>query len=649
MINFELKKSSWKQFLINLLIAFILITLIALVLRLIENGLAPKNVGAATLSYKARVTSYWPSQKIKIKADQSLKVKIKFQNLGSAPWFNSGKNQIFLETVKTKSDFTHPSWLKIDRPTKLFYPEIKPGDGITFEFYLKAPKINGSYQEDFILKAGDNVISGSRAQFQITVYGGQTPTKPTSQQATSNNQEIFKISTSQKDRLPLTINPVTPASYQVKTTDQVTLFKNEVAGFQIDFNFTIKHFILNDQNGIRILMTDENLQLVANDEKSAFRLKSGNNEITFCGNLIIKYQEENETIFFINQPGPTSCQPTATSITTETWWQNLSADYRIAEEIKYQEPQIRVGLFYAEKKDGSSNNEDISYLPIKIITPEQKPYQVKSIKDNTIILTQTQGEETEIDFDFNLKKYFINVANQRIAMTDSPILFSPINPEENIVFKITSWYRGPFWGQNVNDNEYFGTLEIRFNPNTSRLWLINELPMEKYLRGVAEIQDSSPFELLKAQKIAARTYALFRHFNPKYTNVPEDEAPLFTVRATQADQVYRGYNWEKRSPNTSKAVEETRGMVILYDNQPILAYYFARSDGRTRSSVEAKMTKDFVPYLISKPDPPGRGLTLLGHGVGMPQQGAKVAAEQGALFHQILRYYYNGVEIKKVY
>lgn len=646
MINFERKKSNWKQFIINLLVALILTALIALILRLIASGLQPKNAEAAPLVYKARVTGYWPSQKIKIKANETLKVKIRFRNLGSAPWFNSGQNPLYLETVNTSS-FAHSSWLKNDRPTRLFYPEIKPGDGITFEFYLKAPKFNGTYQEGFILKAGKTIISDSQAQFQITVFGGQTLAKPTSPAAPTEGQEILKISEDQKNRLPLSIMPINQAAYQLETLNKSLLLKDESRSIQIDFNFVIKRFILNDQNGRRILMTDENLQFIADSEKSSFRLTSGDNEITFCGNLTIKYQKENNTISFVNYSGVSGCKPTAIAI--GNWWQEIPADYQIVEEIKYQEPNIRVGLFYAEKKDGVSNNEDVSYLPIKIITLNQQPYQVTLIKNGSILLTQTRGEETEIDFDFNSKRYFINLAGQRIAMTDSSIIFNPISQEKETIFKITSWYRGPFWGQQVNDNEYRGTLEIRFNPNTNRLWLINELPMEKYLRGVAEVADSSPTELLKTQKIAARTYALFRYLNPKYTNAPEDEAPLFTIRATQADQVYRGYNWEKRSPNTSRAVEETKGIAILYNNEPILAYYFARSNGRTKSSYEAKMTKDPVPYLISKLDPPGQGMTLLGHGVGLPQQGAKVAAEQGALFHQILRYYYNGVTIKKVY
>ncbi len=140
-----------------------------------------------------------------------------------------------------------------------------------------------------------------------------------------------------------------------------------------------------------------------------------------------------------------------------------------------------------------------------------------------------------------------------------------------------------------------------------------------------------------------------QEFLPKYTNVPEEDSPLFHVRATQADQVYRGYLWELRSPNIKRAAEETYGMVALYNNTPILAYYFSQSDGKTRSSCEVKMTKECLPYLTAVDDPPGIGLTKIGHGVGMPQRSAKFIAENGGRFHQILRYYYRNIEIKKIW
>jgi stage II sporulation protein D len=230
-------------------------------------------------------------------------------------------------------------------------------------------------------------------------------------------------------------------------------------------------------------------------------------------------------------------------------------------------------------------------------------------------------------------------------MTDSYLV---LKTNSSGIFKINSWYNGPFWGQNVNDNEFRGDLKIRFNPNTQRLWVINQLPMENYIKGIVEVGDSANSEFLKAQMIAARTYALFRYLTPKYTNAPNNEN-FFTVRATQADQVYRGYLGELRTPNASLAAENTKGIVATYQGEPILAYYFAQSDGSTRDSQAVNMTTAPVDYLKAKNDPPGQGKTLLGHGVGLPQISGMTAANQGANYSQILKYYYTGIDLTKMY
>lgn len=352
-------------------------------------------------------------------------------------------------------------------------------------------------------------------------------------------------------------------------------------------------------------------------------------------------------VSIINEPKTESQEspetPIVAPVTPNYYWQIIPADYTIKEDIQRAEPKIRVGLLF------ETNSKPYVNIPYKIKSVNNEPYQVKLLADNTLLLTQTMGEEIEVDFDFASHRYFINANGQRVASTNSPIRFSSVDPTKQIIFKITSWNRGPFWGLPCNDNEYRGEIEIKYNPSSDRLWLINELYIEDYMKGVSEVQDYYPEQSLKAQKIAARTYAYTRILIPKYTNVADEDLPLFDLRATQADQVYRGYLWELRSPNIKKAAEETRGMIAMYGGSPILAYYFARTDGRTRSGCEARMTKECLPYLISVNDPPGQGKTLLGHGVGMPQQSARVAADQGATFAQILRYYYRNVDIIKIW
>ncbi|MBU4370141.1 SpoIID/LytB domain-containing protein [Patescibacteria group bacterium] len=338
-----------------------------------------------------------------------------------------------------------------------------------------------------------------------------------------------------------------------------------------------------------------------------------------------------------SEPTPTPPEP------TETWWQDVSSEINIINDFYWTDlpkgPEIEVGLLYIEE------SEKLDYLPFQISTLDNKLYNIYDQNDK-LLVRNTAGEIIEVDYDYELNRYFINDSQgTRILMSDS---YFKLQGNNSTIFKIHSWKNGPFWGQNVNDNEFRDTLKIHYNPNTKRLWLINQLQMEEYLKGVAEVGDTSHIEFLKAQTIAARTYALFRYFTHKYTNTPDNQ-PFFTVMSTQADQVYRGYQKELRGPNALLATEQTKGIVATYQNNPILAYYFAQSDGYTRSSYETNMTKAPVDYLQPKKDPQGEGKTLNGHGVGLPQMGGITAANQGANYSQILKYYYTGIDLTKMY
>lgn len=342
-------------------------------------------------------------------------------------------------------------------------------------------------------------------------------------------------------------------------------------------------------------------------------------------------------------PAPTPAAPTPAPTEEAIWWQSIPAEANIIDKPRWTNapsgPEIKVGLLYVEEAEKKDN------LPFKISTLNNQLYNVFDKNDN-LLARNTAGEIIEIDYDYQLNRYFLNDSQgKRLLMSDSYFKISGSDPA---IFKINSWENGPFWGENVFDNEFRGKLEIQYNLSTGRLWLINQLPLEDYVKSIAEVSDLSYPEFLKAQIIAARTYALFRYLYPKYTNTPTAE-PFFTVQATQADQVYRGYQRELRASNTVSAAEQTKGIIAAYQNDPILAYYFAQSDGQTRASYLVNMTKEPVDYLIAKVDPPCQGKKLKGHGVGLSQIGGIGAAGQGANYSQILKYYYTGIELTKVY
>lgn len=119
--------------------------------------------------------------------------------------------------------------------------------------------------------------------------------------------------------------------------------------------------------------------------------------------------------------------------------------------------------------------------------------------------------------------------------------------------------------------------------NSDKLTLIHALPMESYITGVisSELPSSWPLEVLKAQAIAARTYAIWQMYKKEH------------LESSVMDQVYHGVQREHKL--AKKAVEETAGQVLTYDSKPAHTYFHAACGGHTASSEEAFGSKE--PYL----------------------------------------------------
>ena len=149
-----------------------------------------------------------------------------------------------------------------------------------------------------------------------------------------------------------------------------------------------------------------------------------------------------------------------------------------------------------------------------------------------------------------------------------------------------------------NDRPYRGRIEVFTNLRGS-LTVVNELGLEDYVRGVVA-NELSPggypaIEAHKAQAIAARTYAL--------KNRGQFMAQGFDLLPTTRSQVYRGLASENAL--SSRAVDETRGIVATFAGEPINALYTSTCGGRTEDS--ENIFNQAVPYLR------GRECAAAGH------------------------------------
>ncbi len=130
-----------------------------------------------------------------------------------------------------------------------------------------------------------------------------------------------------------------------------------------------------------------------------------------------------------------------------------------------------------------------------------------------------------------------------------------------------------------------GQIEVR--PGRKGLVAINVIPLEDYLLAVlgSEMPRSFPLEALKAQAVAARTYAIRQ-------KIVAWGKP-YHMGATVLHQVYGGAKVE--DPRTREAVEATRGEVLVWKMEPIEAYFHSSCGGKTESGRDALGRP--LPYL----------------------------------------------------
>lgn len=144
----------------------------------------------------------------------------------------------------------------------------------------------------------------------------------------------------------------------------------------------------------------------------------------------------------------------------------------------------------------------------------------------------------------------------------------------------------------VNDNYYRGSFRIKLSDDRNSLMVINILDVESYLAGVvgAEMPSYWQSEALKTQAVAARTYCLYiaKKFGTKRQ---------WDVRATQANQVYRGLAAERIT--VRDAVRQTEGMVLLCihpnGTRDIFPTYYSSTCGGHTENSENVFGDSFAP------------------------------------------------------
>ncbi len=579
----------------------------------------PHLAKAANSSYSALRVTTTGNGVITMAPGEVKNITVTFQNTGSTTWKNDGAGYISIYTYDPKyrkSVFDPGSWLSPSQVKRMMESSVGAGGVGTFTFALRAPTTPGKYNETFYLAAEDITwIQGG--QFTLTI-NVQNPSATTTSSPTNTSPSTTDTSGYS-------------ASLVIKSADRVKV----LAGKTISFATVFKNTGSKIWNSVGLEAPD--VALASTSGTSFTHATWSGSQLAYLTQSVPPQSTATLQFFFTapktNGIHTAKFQLTANDIDVPDAFVEIPVEVTggAAEAITaplredaptralIDEPTIRVGVLIVDEE-----TDDELYL-----TSYDSDFDVRDT-NNKLLAEYPKGTKVRTAYEKGVYTYGAG------KISSLPLRFVP--DTKNAVMTVTNFDRRVTRNAANADNTFRNILEIHYNTPNNRTWLINELPMELYLRGLGETSNSSPMEYQKALLTAARTYAFYH-----WQRATKHASEYFHVEA-YADQVYFGYGQEARTPNITAGVEATRGQIVTYEDEVAITAYFSRSDGRTRDWSE--VWGGDLPWSKSVKVPCEVGKTLWGHGVGMSAGGAICLANDGLTWDQILKYFYTGIDIQ---
>lgn len=550
--------------------------------------------------------------------DEVKEVTVTFQNTGTSTWKNDGSGYVSVYTYEPKyrtSSFDPGTWLSPSQVKRIREASVAPGQTATVVFQLHAPATEGTYTETFALASEDTAwIDGGKFTFVISVQAREEA------ESTDDSGDLVS-----DDGLSASL--AMQSANKVKTVAGRSVLVT--AGFTNTGTKTWTNY------GLRTPSV-----AIASTSATTFTHPSwSGQQLAYADGVTVAPGQMAYVTFAMTAPTTNGTytakfQFAANDIALDDAFVELPVEVTGGaseaiddEEVAavdgnlIDEPIIRVGVLIIDEETENQT----------VITSYESDFALRDINGN-LLGELAAGEEVTAYYDGS--RYVFDRGN---GAEYSTYALRWIPKTEHAVMTIANFDRRVTRGSSNADNTFRGILEFRHNDYKDRAWIINELPMEYYLRGLAETSNISHMEFQKALITAARTYAFYH-----WTRATKHAKEYFHVDA-YADQVYKGYGQEERTPRLTEAVESTRGEVVTYDGETAITAYFSRSDGRTRSWSEVWHGE--VPWSVSVAVPCDEGKTLWGHGVGMSASGALCMANNGMAYDDILKYFYTDIEL----
>lgn len=234
--------------------------------------------------------------------------------------------------------------------------------------------------------------------------------------------------------------------------------------------------------------------------------------------------------------------------------------------------------------------------PSKRFTEYKESETTDFTREVRILLNDSNG-----DILLGTDSYLIS-SNEKLAIIKSGNKFSAEAIHNQIFIKLGSkkftskeFYLQPVTDSMliINNKKFRGRIKLINIDGLVKI--INQISLEDYIKGVMTKEmpvgkGNENYEALKAFAIAARTYAINKIFNSKtyYDLLPD-------IR----DQVYGGADAEH--PLSNRAVYETEGLILTFDDEPAIVFYHSTCGGFTENAANV-FTKDVISYLRTIPD-----------------------------------------------
>jgi len=585
-------------------------------------------------AYSARFVSQSEPDPIKIEAGTTKTITIKFKNSGTATWDNAGSRFISAYTMEPRyhdSMFAGGNWISKKQTAKIS-GTVKPGETGTLKVQLTAPEKVGEYTERFYL-ASENYTWVDNGYFFLKI----NVTEKTIKKAIVEIEPTVVVK-AEEVVIEKVVDDKVKKEYKAKNVGQnytdisveggqkikmIVLFQNtgetkweEHAIFANTPEVSGLSFADDSWHEEDLVYTKAEEKLPGQTIRGEFYFRApsevGNYTAMFSLNV---NQEDVPGVFAEVEINVTSSASSNYNKPT------FNASPEPVESVRLDaEPRIRVGM-----------EQPMDFVQFK---SEENDYRVIVAGEEIGVLTKNHLGV----FKFDGTYYYFKGAD---VDYEGPayVRLEPIEGPRGI-FTLLNYQRKVKWKGPNNFNIYRGAFEYRQGKVDKKLYAINDLLMEDYVAGIAETSNVSDIDYIKALLVAARTYA----YDAK------EKYPFFDVLGNTYDQLYLGYESERLMSRVVQAQKETRGYMVTYNGEIVVTPYFANSTGMTKSWKQVWGGRTAHPWLVPVEAKYDKGQPMRGHGVGMSARDAAVRAdEEGVSWIELLKHYYTGVEVEKIY